>query len=127
MRSPAKLKTNSDRKDRHMESSSVTSFQKVSMQVSSPVVGTRLETRSGNVIVDTVFSDGIVCLIDGKKKRDLRKWLVLQYGMTPREYRRLYNLPGDYPMSIEPSLPTPSAAKIVAFSKPRLIATPSVA
>lgn len=102
----------------------MTSFQKTNNQADGQVFGDRANPRNDGS--DTVFSDGIVCLIDGKKKRNLRKWLVLQYGMTPGEYRRLYNLPDDYPMSVTEKLPTPSA-NFVNFSKPKIIARPRFA
>jgi predicted transcriptional regulator len=102
----------------------VTRYQKTNKQVRDQVVNSDSCARSKGC--DTVFSDGIVCLIDGKKKRNLRKWLVLQYGMTPDEYRRLYNLPDDYPMVIEEKMPTPTAT-VVLFPKPKLIAKPQVA
>lgn len=46
----------------------------------------------------SVQHDHIVCLEDGKKLKMLKRYLRAQYGMTPEEYRRKWNLPPDYPM-----------------------------
>lgn len=104
----------------------MTSFQKTNIQADGQVFEKGDRANPRNAVSETVFSDGIVCLIDGKKKRNLRKWLVLQYGMPPVEYRRLYNLPDDYPMSVTEKLPTPSA-DIVKIAKPKVIARPRLA
>jgi predicted transcriptional regulator len=126
LRSVAKFITLSDVKDGRYGEFAVTSFQKASNQAASQVFETGAIAQAPIAASDTVFSDGIVCLIDGQKKRNLRKWLVLQYGMTPDEYRRLYNLPADYPMSVSKELSTPSA-KVVEFRRPEVIASPRFA
>lgn len=104
----------------------MTSFQKANNQAVGQVFEMGDQARLPVAVSDTVFNDGIICLIDGQKKRNLRKWLALQYGMTPDEYRKLYNLPADYPMSVSKELPTPSA-KVVEFRKPQVIARPRIA
>lgn len=104
----------------------MTSFQKTSKQALRPGFEQGIRPQQLNAASDTVFSDGIVCLIDGQKRRNLRKWLVLQYGMSPTEYRNLYGLPDDYPMAIDEKQSTPRV-KTVTSSKPKLIATPRAA
>lgn len=46
----------------------------------------------------SVKPDYIVCLEDGKKLKMLRRHLLLNYNLTPEQYRRKWNLPADYPM-----------------------------
>jgi predicted transcriptional regulator len=46
----------------------------------------------------SVHDEYIVCLEDGKKFKSLKRHLRAQYGMTPKEYREKWGLPGDYPM-----------------------------
>ena len=104
----------------------MTSFQKANNQAANQVFEKGDQTHPSVAVSDTVFDDGIVCLIDGQKKRNLRKWLVVQYGMTPAEYRSLYNLPSDYPMSVATEISTPKA-NVVAFRKPEVIARPRTA
>lgn len=54
---------------------------------------------------NSVFPDHIICLIDGKKKQFLQRH-ILQWGLKPDDYRRLFNLPADYPMAIARSRPS---------------------
>jgi predicted transcriptional regulator len=102
----------------------VTSNQRAASQVGNNNSVMNADTDLKLSVSDTVFDDGIVCLIDGKKKRNLRKWLILQYGMTPTEYRRMYNLSDDYPMMIASELPTPARNNVVTFEPPEVIASP---
>lgn len=87
-----------------------------------------MESHAKANIHETIFDDGIICLIDGKKKRHLDKWLRVQYGMTPREYRKMFKLGSDYPMSVEKvEMPTPTtrdrkSATILTFERPQIIA-----
>jgi predicted transcriptional regulator len=46
----------------------------------------------------SVFPDYIVCLIDGKKLKMLKRHLKTAYNMTPEQYREKFDLPPDYPM-----------------------------
>lgn len=68
-------------------------------------------TTSDNIhdrIRSTLQADGIICLIDNKKTRNLKRYLLTRHNMTEDAYRRAYNLPADYPMSIfEIKRPTP--------------------
>ena len=50
-------------------------------------------------IKSSVKRDYIVCLEDGKKLRMLKRYLKMQYGMTPDQYRTKWGLPADYPMN----------------------------
>lgn len=47
----------------------------------------------------SVSKDGIVCLIDGVRRKMLHRHLKTKYGITPEEYRKHFGLPGDYPMT----------------------------
>ena len=47
----------------------------------------------------SVKPDYIVCLEDGKKLTMMRRYLMINFGMTPDEYRAKWNLPKDYPMT----------------------------
>jgi predicted transcriptional regulator len=46
----------------------------------------------------SVKQDFIVCLEDGKKLKMLKRYLRINFNMTPQEYRQKWNLPRDYPM-----------------------------
>jgi predicted transcriptional regulator len=46
----------------------------------------------------SVTPDYVICLEDGKKLKMLKRYLRTQYGMSPEDYRRKWNLPADYPM-----------------------------
>jgi len=49
-------------------------------------------------IRSSVKNDYLVCLEDGKKMKMLKRYLAVQYDMTPDEYRERWGLPKDYPM-----------------------------
>lgn len=49
-------------------------------------------------IRSSVKNDYLVCLEDGKKMKMLKRYLAVQYNMTPDEYRERWGLPKDYPM-----------------------------
>jgi predicted transcriptional regulator len=46
----------------------------------------------------SITADYIICLEDGKKLKMLKRYLRTQYGLSPEDYRRKWNLPADYPM-----------------------------
>ncbi len=46
----------------------------------------------------SIKPDFLVCLIDGKQVKMLKRYLMTNYGMTPDDYRREFNLAKDYPM-----------------------------
>ena len=46
----------------------------------------------------SVAPDYIVCLEDGEKMKMLKRHLRTAHGLSPDEYRKRWNLPGDYPM-----------------------------
>ncbi|MBV8095375.1 MAG: MucR family transcriptional regulator [Acetobacteraceae bacterium] len=46
----------------------------------------------------SVFADYLICLIDGKKLKMLKRHLKTAYNLTPEQYRERYDLPADYPM-----------------------------
>ena len=48
-----------------------------------------------------LYHGHIICLEDGKRLTVLTRYLTCQYGLTPRQYRKRWGLPADYPMSCE--------------------------
>ena len=46
----------------------------------------------------SVAPDYIVCLEDGEKMKMLKRHLRTAHNLSPGEYRKRWNLPGDYPM-----------------------------
>lgn len=49
-------------------------------------------------IKKSVNPDYIVCLLDGKRFKSLKRHLRTQYGISPEQYREKFKLPPDYPM-----------------------------
>lgn len=49
-------------------------------------------------IRSSVKPDHIVCLLDGKKMKMLKRHLMTDHQMTPDQYRAHWGLPNDYPM-----------------------------
>lgn len=47
---------------------------------------------------DSIKEDCLVCLLDGQKKKMLKRYLWARYQLTAEAYRALFQLPGDYPM-----------------------------
>ncbi|RYG96741.1 MAG: MucR family transcriptional regulator [Alphaproteobacteria bacterium] len=57
------------------------------------------ETKKPAVPVrQSIKDDYIISLEDGQKFKSLKRHLMVQYGMTPDEYRSKWGLPSDYPM-----------------------------
>lgn len=50
------------------------------------------------LIKKSVTPDYIISLEDGRKPKALKRYLRVQHGMTPDEYRAKWGLPADYPM-----------------------------
>ena len=57
-------------------------------------------------VKQSIKTDFIVCLEDGKKLKMLKRHLMTAYKMTPAQYRARWGLPADYPMV------APSYAKV---------------
>ena len=49
-------------------------------------------------INDSFTDDYIICLEDGKKLKMLKRYLRVNFGLSPQEYREKWDLPADYPM-----------------------------
>lgn len=49
-------------------------------------------------IADSIKTEYIVCLEDGKRLKTLKRHLRAAFGMSPEEYRAKWQLPPDYPM-----------------------------
>jgi len=49
-------------------------------------------------VKQSVKSDFIICLEDGKKLKMLKRHLMTAYQMTPAQYRTRWGLPAEYPM-----------------------------
>lgn len=46
----------------------------------------------------SINDDYLISLEDGQKFKSLKRHLMVQYGMTPEDYRSKWGLPNDYPM-----------------------------
>ncbi|WP_281409626.1 MucR family transcriptional regulator [Martelella sp. HB161492] len=49
-------------------------------------------------VAQSLETDYIICLEDGRRFRSLKRHLKSQYNMTPDEYRIKWGLPPEYPM-----------------------------
>src|SRR6266404_4359129 len=49
-------------------------------------------------IKKSVTSDYLICLEDGKKQKALKRHLRTAHNLSPADYRKRWELPGDYPM-----------------------------
>jgi predicted transcriptional regulator len=58
----------------------------------------REELRPAVPIADSVQPDYLVNLFNGQRFKTLKGTLARNHGMTPREYRAYWGLPGNYPM-----------------------------
>jgi predicted transcriptional regulator len=56
------------------------------------------ERKPAVTVKKSIGDDFIICLEDGKKLTMLKRYLRSQYGMSPEEYRKKWDLPHDYPM-----------------------------
>ena len=57
-----------------------------------------LELTPAVPIEESILSENLVCLEDGKKFKLLKRHLATTYNMSPEEYRSKWGLPPDYPM-----------------------------
>lgn len=46
----------------------------------------------------SITPDYLICLLDGKKFKSLKRHLRTAYEMSPEDYRKMFGLPADYPM-----------------------------
>ncbi|WP_245268797.1 MucR family transcriptional regulator [Mesorhizobium loti] len=56
------------------------------------------EIRYAVPVKKSVTPDFIICLEDGKRFKSLKRHLESNYGLTPDDYRKKWNLPSSYPM-----------------------------
>ena len=49
-------------------------------------------------IKKSITPDYLVSLEDGRKFKSLKRHLMANFGLTPDQYRKKWNLPADYPM-----------------------------
>jgi predicted transcriptional regulator len=54
--------------------------------------------KAAVTIAKSVTDDYIICLEDGKRLKMLKRYLRSKFDLSPDEYRKRWNLPGDYPM-----------------------------
>ncbi len=47
----------------------------------------------------SVFPDYLVCLEDGKRRATLKRHLLIEHGMIPKQYRAKWGLSASYPMT----------------------------
>ncbi len=62
---------------------------------------TMIHHQGANPLVtvqDSITPEYLICLEDGKRLKMLKRYLKTNYGLTPEEYRKRWNLPTDYPM-----------------------------
>jgi len=52
-------------------------------------------------IAESIRTEYIVCLEDGKRLKTLKRHLRAAFGLSPEEYRAKWQLPPDYPMVAE--------------------------
>lgn len=64
----------------------------------APVAPPPEKVRPAVPVSRSIGEDFIICLEDGKKLKMLKRYLRTNFNMTPDEYRKKWNLPGDYPM-----------------------------
>jgi predicted transcriptional regulator len=46
----------------------------------------------------SITPDNIICLLDGKRFKSLKRHLRSKYDLSPEQYRAMFDLPADYPM-----------------------------
>lgn len=63
-----------------------------------PAIAAPEPQRPAVAISKSIKPDYLICLMDGKRFRSLKRHLKSRYGMTPDEYRTRWGLPSDYPM-----------------------------
>jgi len=56
------------------------------------------EIRFAVPVKKSVTPDFIICLEDGKRFKSLKRHIETNYGLTPDQYRKKWNLPSSYPM-----------------------------
>jgi predicted transcriptional regulator len=49
-------------------------------------------------VEQSITTDYLVCLEDGKRFKSLKRHLMTDFGLTPEQYRAKWSLPADYPM-----------------------------
>jgi predicted transcriptional regulator len=54
--------------------------------------------KAAVTIAKSITDDYIICLEDGKRLKMLKRYLRSKFDLSPDEYRKRWNLPGDYPM-----------------------------
>jgi predicted transcriptional regulator len=68
-------------------------------------VGTRVEQPAESKpapavpVRRSIGRDHLVCLVCGKKQRLLKRHVAVGHGLTPSQYRELFDLKPDYPMA----------------------------
>ena len=56
------------------------------------------EIRYAVPVKKSVTPDFIICLEDGKRFKSLKRHIETNYGLTPDQYQKKWNLPSSYPM-----------------------------
>ena len=52
-------------------------------------------------VKNSITSNSIVCLEDGREFKSLTRHLRTQYNLSPEDYREKWGLPSDYPMTVQ--------------------------
>jgi len=64
----------------------------------APVASPAKQQEPAVAVRGSVKRDYLVSLESGKRMKMLKRYLMANYGMSPDDYRRKWNLPADYPM-----------------------------
>ncbi|TCR67421.1 MucR family transcriptional regulator [Bosea sp. BK604] len=72
------------------------SLSQISDPIPAPPVEEKIEAKVS--IKKSITPDYLICLLDGKKFKSLKRHLRTAFGMTPDDYRKMFGLPPDYPM-----------------------------
>lgn len=71
------------------------SLQSVLAVAAAPVVE---KVEPAVPIRKSITPDYLICLLDGRRFKSLKRHLHSQYNLTPEQYREKFGLPLDYPM-----------------------------
>lgn len=72
------------------------SLQNVTLPAAAPQTPVKVEPAVP--VRKSITPDYIVCLLDGKRFKSLKRHLRTTYDLSPDQYREKFDLPFDYPM-----------------------------
>lgn len=74
------------------------------ISVATPTVRSG-ELKPAVPVKNSVTSEFIICLEDGKRFKSLKRHIGVHFGLTPDQYRARWNLPSNYPMGWQQTIP----------------------